>query len=53
LKNPRANLTFVTEAPATKLMLDGKKGIGVEAGGKKFRANKEVIISAGALDMPK
>lgn len=53
LTNTPANLDIVTDAPATKILFDGKKAIGVHAGGKDYHAAKEVILSAGALDTPK
>ncbi|KAF1987710.1 GMC oxidoreductase [Aulographum hederae CBS 113979] len=53
LSNPPKNLTIVTDSPVEKLLLEGKKAVGVVAGGKQYRASKEVILSAGALDTPK
>jgi len=37
----------------TKVLFDGKRAIGVQAGGKEYHAKKEVVLSAGALDSPK
>jgi len=52
----RPNLTVVTEAHATRILLDGKRAVGVEArvGGQlqQFRASREVLLSAGALQSP-
>ncbi|KAL2150564.1 hypothetical protein VTH82DRAFT_7127 [Thermothelomyces myriococcoides] len=47
------NLTVVTDAPVQRVLLDGKKAIGVESNGKRYLASKEVILSAGALDTPR
>jgi choline dehydrogenase-like flavoprotein len=53
LDNRPSNLEVVTNALATKILFDGKKAIGVVAGGKEYFAGKEVIISAGSLDSAK
>ncbi|KAI1383045.1 putative GMC oxidoreductase [Hypoxylon trugodes] len=47
------NLTIVSGSPVQRVLLDGKKAIGVESNGKKYLASKEVILSAGALDTPR
>lgn len=47
------NLMIVTDAPASKVLFDGKRAIGIQAGGNDYLAQKEVILSAGALDTPK
>ncbi|KAL2161832.1 hypothetical protein VTH06DRAFT_7616 [Thermothelomyces fergusii] len=47
------NLTIVTEAPVQRVLLDGKRAVGVEANGKRYLASKEVILAAGALDTPR
>jgi len=56
----RPNLTIITKAQATRIILEGKKAVGIEyiLGGSllksyKATANREVIISAGALASPK
>ena len=51
----RANLTVITEAPAQKLCLEGKRCIGVEyfKGTLQFAtARREVILSAGVIQSP-
>ncbi len=52
----RGNLNVEAHALTTRILLDGKKAIGVEyrKGGylKQVRANKEVILSAGAIGSP-
>ncbi|KAK7747091.1 hypothetical protein SLS62_009247 [Diatrype stigma] len=54
LVTPRpSNLTIVTGSPVQRLVLDGKKIIGVESEGERYFASKEVILSAGSLDTPK
>ncbi|KAI9043216.1 GMC family oxidoreductase [Aspergillus affinis] len=47
------NLTVITEAPIQRVVLDGKKAIGVESRGKKYLASKEVVLTTGSLDTPK
>lgn len=53
LDNAPSNLEIVTNASATKILFEGKRAVGVHAGGKDYHAEKEVILSAGALDTPK
>ena len=52
----RGNLNVEAHALTTRILLDGKKAVGVEyrKGGylKQVRANKEVILSAGAIGSP-
>ncbi|OJJ33602.1 hypothetical protein ASPWEDRAFT_114784 [Aspergillus wentii DTO 134E9] len=47
------NLTVITEAPVQRVLLQGKKAIGVESRGKQYIANQEVILTTGAQDTPK
>ncbi|GIK07719.1 hypothetical protein Aspvir_003386 [Aspergillus viridinutans] len=47
------NLKVITESPVHRVVLDGKKAIGVECNGKQYHASKEVIVAAGALGSPK
>ena len=53
LKGAPDNLTVVTEAPIQRVILQGKKAIGVESNGKQYLASKEVILTTGSLDTPK
>lgn len=52
----RSNLTAMTRAHVTKIIFEGKKAVGVEftKNGKIqiIRANKEIILSAGAFQSP-
>ena len=55
----RSNLTIITNALATKIMLDGKRAVGVlykkgikDAHTFQLNANKEVILSGGAINSP-
>jgi choline dehydrogenase len=53
----RKNLTVLTEAPVTRVVLEGGKCVGVEymhAGKPRIvRAEREVVLSAGAIDTPR
>ncbi|KAI5924819.1 hypothetical protein F4810DRAFT_663491 [Camillea tinctor] len=46
------NLTVVTNAPVQRVILEGKKAVGVESNGKKYLASKDIILSAGSLNTP-
>ncbi len=52
----RANLTVLTKAYTEKVLLDGKRAVGVFANVKgrlmRIMANREVILSAGAFQSP-
>jgi choline dehydrogenase len=52
----RPNLNIVTDAPTRRIVLEGKKCVGVvyEKGGQQIeaRAEREVILSAGAVATP-
>jgi len=52
----RPNLRVVTQAATRRLLLDGRRAVGVEAriGGQAttLRARREVLLSAGALQSP-
>ncbi|OED45102.1 GMC family oxidoreductase [Endozoicomonas sp. (ex Bugula neritina AB1)] len=52
----RTNLTVLTHSQTKKVILDGKKAIGIEIirkeGSHKLLADKEVILSAGAFGSP-
>jgi choline dehydrogenase len=53
----RPNLTVLTEAPVTKLVVEGNRCVGVtylHAGEPRtVRAEREVVVAAGAIDSPK
>ncbi len=53
----RANLTVLTGAAATRIMLDGKRATGVEFrlgdAARTVRARREVVLAAGPLVSPK
>ena len=55
LASPPKNFTILTEKVVTKVLFDkSKKAIGVQtSSGSKYIANKEVILSAGAIDSPR
>jgi len=52
----RENLTILTDAQATRVLLSGKKATGIEVkrGGKleTWHAGREVILSGGAINSP-
>lgn len=52
----RPNLTVMTGAHAMRLLMDGRRAVGVEARVKgsiaQFRAKREVLLCAGALQSP-
>ena len=52
----RENLTIITRAHATRILFEGKKAVGVEYKTAKevisIRANKEIILSGGAINSP-
>ncbi|KAJ5773853.1 hypothetical protein N7457_008749 [Penicillium paradoxum] len=53
VKEKQVNLTIVTGAPVQRVLLEGKKAVGVESNGTKYYATKEVILSAGSLNDPR
>lgn len=52
----RANLRIVTGARATRILFEGRRAVGVEArvaaSLQQFKARREVLLSAGALQSP-
>lgn len=52
----RPNLTVITDAHATRVLMDGKRAVGVEYRCKgqtqQLRARREVLLTAGALQSP-
>jgi choline dehydrogenase-like flavoprotein len=48
----RANLTILANTCVDRVLFDGKRAIGVQAGETRFQANKEVLLAAGALQSP-
>lgn len=53
----RKNLTVLTDAPVTRVILEGGKCVGIEylhAGKPRVvRADREVVLAAGAIDTPR
>lgn len=52
----RKNLTIKTRARVTRVVIEGHRAIGVEVGGRRpkvYRANREVILAAGAVNTPR
>jgi len=53
----RKNLTVLTDAPVTRVVLEGNKCVGVEylhnGQPRVIRAEREVILSAGSIDTPR
>lgn len=53
LTNPPPNLTIVTNAHVSKIVLEGKKAMGAQTvDGRSFSARNEVVVSGGALNSP-
>jgi choline dehydrogenase len=52
----RANLVVLTRTQATRVILDGRRAVGVEARSEQgtifVRARREVVLSAGAIQSP-
>jgi choline dehydrogenase len=52
----RPNLEILTEAPASRILFDGRRAVGVEyRRGEKFHtafANREVLLAGGAFNSP-
>lgn len=52
----RPNLTVMTGALAERIMLDGRRAVGVElrhgAGSREVRARREVLVAAGSIESP-
>ncbi len=52
----RPNLTVMTDAQVTRVVLEGKRAVGIEArtpqGLVTVRARREVVLSAGAIQSP-
>ncbi|KAL2849928.1 hypothetical protein BJY01DRAFT_210262 [Aspergillus pseudoustus] len=53
LEGAPSNLEIRTGAPVTRVVFEGKKAVGVQVGDAIYRANKEIILSAGSLDNPR
>jgi choline dehydrogenase len=48
----RPNLRVVTDAHATRVLLDGDRATGVERGAERIVARREVVLCAGAIGSP-
>ncbi len=52
----RPNLTLLTEATATRVIVDGRRAVGVEfdqlGQGRVVRARREVVLAGGAVNSP-
>jgi len=54
LVNSPTNLHFATNEGVHKVLFEGKRAVAVQTlNGQTYRASKEIILSAGALDTPK
>ncbi|KAH6641973.1 hypothetical protein C7974DRAFT_384610 [Boeremia exigua] len=54
LEDAPENLVILTETQVVKILMEGKRAVGVQvAGGEEHHASKEVILSAGAVETPK
>ena len=48
----RRNLTVLTDLRVTRVVLEGRRAVGVEAGQRMIRARREVVLAAGAIQSP-
>ena len=48
----RPNLRVETDAHVTKLLFEGKRAVGVQSTKGEFKASREVILCAGAIQSP-
>ena len=48
----RENLTIATDSTVSRLTFDGRRAVGVVAGDQEYRARKDVVLSAGAIETP-
>ncbi|KAK4499000.1 hypothetical protein PRZ48_009512 [Zasmidium cellare] len=53
LEHLPGNLIVKVDSPVDRIVLEDKVAVGVEVDGTIYRASKEVIICAGAIDTPK
>ncbi|RDW86937.1 GMC family oxidoreductase [Aspergillus mulundensis] len=53
LAKGRGNLEVKTGKTVRRVVFEGERAVGVEAGDEIFYASKEVILSAGSLDTPR
>jgi len=47
------DVVILTDSPVQRILLEGKKAVGVESNGKRYLVSKEVIVCAGSLDTPR
>ncbi|TDC97040.1 choline dehydrogenase [Nonomuraea deserti] len=48
----RPNLHVITGAPVDRVLFDGRRAVGVEYGGARIGARREVVLSAGTIGSP-
>jgi len=48
----RPNLKVITRAPTQKILFEGKCAVGVETPKGTFKARREIVLSAGAINSP-
>lgn len=48
----RKNLSVVTGAPVTRILIEDGRATGVQYGGERVTARREVVLSAGAIGSP-
>jgi choline dehydrogenase-like flavoprotein len=49
----RGNLMVRTGASATRILLEGRRAVGVEVGAETIRAEREVVVTSGAVGSPR
>lgn len=53
LSHVPSNLTVMTGSAVERVLFEGQRVVGVKVAGETYFANREVILSAGAIDSPK
>ncbi|KGO42353.1 Glucose-methanol-choline oxidoreductase [Penicillium expansum] len=53
LSSAPENLVVVTDSPVQRILMQGKKAVGIETQSNQYFASRDVILSAGSLDTPK
>ena len=52
LAERRENVRVETDCQATRILFEGKRAVGLQVGDRQFKARREVILCAGAIQSP-